>query len=360
MYKVLILANNDIGLYNFRKELIEELIAQKNRVYLSLPDGPKIQALVTMGAEFIDTPVNRRGINPITDIKLLIKYFQIIKMVKPDYIFSYTIKPNIYGGISSRIKKVPLLATITGLGTVFQKDGLLKDFIIFLYRQALKSARSVLFENVSNLNTFVENSIITSKQAVLLNGAGVNIEQFNFDQLPKQNGVSFIFLGRIMKEKGVDELFAVAQRIVREYPDTQFHVLGYYEENYKDTVEKLHEQGVINFHGMQEDVKPYIQASHCCILPSYHEGMSNTLLEAASMGRPLITSNINGCKEAVIDGESGYLCNVRDGEDLYLKVKQFIELPYEKKAQMGVISRKHIENNFNRERVVEKVISLLD
>ncbi len=357
--KILILANNDVGLYNFRKELIYELLKSGHKVYISLPKGDKVKPLVNAGCEFIDTPIDRRGLNPATDLKLFLKYLKTIRQLKPDYVLTYTIKPNIYGGMACRFSKIKFLSTITGLGTAFQGGGLLRRVITTLYRTSMRGARAVLFENVANMSVFLDNKIISKDQAVLLNGAGVNLEDFKLTEMKDDGTVRFLFMGRVMKEKGIDELFYAAESLKNEYTNLEFDILGFFEDNYQAQVEALSQKGIINYHGFQSDVKRFIEKSHCVILPSYHEGMSNTLLEAASMGRPLITSEINGCKEAVIDNESGYLCRVKDKEDLLKKMKIFVDLPFERKVQMGIKAREHIESKFDRARVIEKVINLL-
>ena len=352
--KILILANMDVGLYKFRKELIQELLNQGNEVYISLPNGELISKLEDMGCHFLDTDVDRRGINPKTDFKLLNQYRKIVKKIRPDLVITYTIKPNIYGGMICRWMKIPYATNITGLGTAFQSDGLLKKIVVFLYGIALKKAKVVFFENIQNKQTIIKHKIIKEHQACLLNGAGVNLEEYEFCEYPDTDEIRFLFIGRIMKEKGVDELFEVAERIRKENSNVFFDIVGPMEDDYKGRVETLSDNGVINYYGYQEDVKPFIQRCHCFVLPSYHEGMANTLLEAAAMGRPLITSDIHGCKEAVLVGVSGYLVQKGNSEDLYRKMKQFIQLSFEEKEKMGQESRKHMETVFDKKKVVEE------
>ena len=353
MKKILILANNDVGLYKFRKELIQALIEQGDKVYISLPYGKLVEPLKEMGCEFIDTPVDRRGINPITDFKLLLAYKKIVKKVEPDLILTYTIKPNIYGGLISRLKKVPYIVNITGLGTAFQGNGILKKVIVALYKVALGRVKNVLFENEGNKQVFIDNHIIKEETAVVMNGAGVNLEEYPFTPMPQEGPIRFLFIGRVMKEKGVDELFEAAKKIKKEYDNVEFDIVGPFEDDYEETVKKLQQEGIINYYGYQEDVRPFIAKCHCFVLPSYHEGMANTLLEAAAMGRPLITSNIHGCKEAVRD--NGYLCEVRDGRELYRKIIDFIDLTDKQKINMSKISRKVVEHKFDKKIIVRKV-----
>lgn len=356
MKKILILANNDVGLYKFRKELIEELL-KENEVYISLPNDTLVPLLIDKGCKFIDTYVDRRGINPITDLKLLLNYVSIIRKVKPDLVITYTIKPNLYGGIVSRFLNVPYAMNITGLGTAFQKENFIKKLVCFLYKIASKKAKVVFFENKENKEVFISNKLIKKEQAYQLNGAGVNLEEYPFTSYPDKEETRFLFIGRVMKEKGIDELFEVASKIKEEYSNVFFDIVGPMEDNYKDVLDDLSNREIIEYHGFQSDVKPFIEKSHCYVLPSYHEGMANTLLECASMGRPLITSNIHGCKEAI--NNNGFVCNVQDREDLYLKIKEFIDLSYEDKKQLGINSRKYIEEVFDKKKVVEETIRRL-
>lgn len=185
-----------------------------------------------------------------------------------------------------------------------------------------------------------------------MNGAGVNLQEYIYEEMPTYESIRFLFIGRVMKEKGIDELFAVARRIKKEYANVEFHIVGPFEDDYKEVVEVLEKENVIQYFGFQEDVKPFIKNVHCFVLPSYHEGMANTLLECAAMGRPLITSDIHGCKEAVRD--NGILVKVMDEEDLYRGVMEFIQLPEEEKQKMAVASRKLMEEVFDKDKVVEK------
>lgn len=354
MKKILILANNDVGLYKFRKELITTLL-KDSEVYISLPDGMLVQYLIDMGCHFIDTPVDRRGINPFTDLRLLKKYYSLIKEIKPDMVITYTVKPNVYGGLMARLLHVKYAINITGLGTAFENEGFVKKLVCFLYRLSCKKAHVVFFENEENQNIFIKNKLIQKKQAYLLNGAGVNLNEYAFTPYPiDTDTIRFLFIGRIMKEKGVDELFAVARAIKQQYQNVEFDIVGPMEDNYKEMIQELVDDKIINFYGYQKDVKPFIERCHCFVLPSYHEGMANTLLEAAAMGRPLITSDIHGCKEAV--HKNGYLCQVKDQEDLYRKMKQFLELDNEDKKQMGMESRGHMEDVFDKEKVVNQTM----
>jgi len=360
MSKILILANSSIGLYKFRKELIQELIKNGNAIYISSPGGEFIKQLVNIGCIFIETFIDRRGKNINKDIKLILHYYKIIKRVEPDKIITYTIKPNIYGGIVARIKKKQYYVNVTGLGTAFQGHGMIKKFISIIYKSALYKATKVFFENAEIKQIFVDNYIVSDDKCIVLNGAGVNLETYGYaDYPPEENPISFLFIGRLMKEKGIEELFEVAKKIKSQYSDIIFDVVGPFEDDYKKEVEKLVVDKIIIYRGYKSDVRYNIEKCNCFVLPSYHEGMANTLLESASMGRPLITSNISGCKETVIEGITGLLINVKDAESLYKAINKFIKLPYNKKKQMGIYSRKHMVEKFDRKIIVKKTISVI-
>ena len=359
--KILILANNDVGLYKFRKELIQELIRQGNRVIVSVPDGELIPDIRKLGVKVILTDVDRRGINPLTDMKLLMSYFRMEVTLKPDLVITYTIKPNVYGGLVSRILRIPYAENITGLGTTFQTDNLIKKLVCFLYKISSKHANVVFFENEGNKQTFLDNHLIREEQACRLNGAGVNLEEYPYTEYPDENEpIRFLFIGRVMKEKGVDELFEAARRIKKEYPDVLFDIVGPMEDEYDSVLKKLEEDGIITYDGYQKDVRPFIARCHCFVLPSWHEGMANTLLEAGAMGRPLITSRIHGCMEAVEDGVSGYLCEKENVEELDYTIRKFINLCFKKKCLLGEESRKYIESQFNKFSIVDETICYLE
>lgn len=360
MSKLLILANHYNTLRIFRRELIKKLAELGHEVIISIPpdEQKEIDLLESYGSKVILTDMERRGMNPLKDISLLKSYKKLIKEINPDKVITYTIKPNIYGSIACKSCKVPHYCNVTGLGSAFMADGgLMRKLVSVMYKFSMNKAEKIFFENVGNRDTLVNGKIVRPEQTVVMAGAGVNVDEFAFAEYPEDDGaVHFLNVGRIMKEKGMDELFYAIKKIKKEYPSATFDFIGWYEDNYKETVEQLQSEGLIEFHGFQSDVTPFIKKAHCIIHPSYHEGMSNTLLESCSMGRPIITSNIHGCLESVNEGKNGFLCNVKDGEDLYKKIKDFIVLPYEKRKSMGEYAREFVKKNFNKTDVVNKTI----
>ena len=325
MKKVLIVSNHSFMLWRFRRDLIAALQAQGNEIAISVPFGDHIEDFRSMGCKMIDTPVDRRGINPVTDLKLLAVYRKLLKDERPDMVITYSIKPNVYAGYLCRCMGIPYCVNVQGLGTAFQKSGL-AQLVTVMYRTALKRARVVFFENEGNARLFRELNITPASQQRVLHGAGINLAQYPPHPYLHKQPVHFLYLGRLMKEKGMDELFRAVQLLRRDGEDFVLDLVGFYEDAYKEQVEELAKQGVAVFHGFQQDPRPYYVQTDCVVLPSYHEGMSNVLLEGAATGRPLITSDIPGCREAVEPDVSGILCTARDSDSLYRAMKAFLSL----------------------------------
>lgn len=356
--KILILTNNDLGLYRFRKDLIKAL-QEKHRVYISLPYGKHVDLLREMGCRFINTPIDRRGLNPLTDMKLIARYRKNIKKLRPDLVITYTIKPNIYGGMICRLYKIPVAVNVTGLGTIFEHEGMLQSIVSAMYRFALNKARVVLVENSSIKEILIAKKIAPERTIHILNGAGVNLQDFSYAPYPDNETFSFLFVGRIMREKGIEELFEAVRRLNRDGLKCILHLVGLLEEDYGTEIQEGCEEGWLCNHGLQENVYPFIEAADCMVLPSWHEGMANTNLEGASVGRPVITSNIPGCREAVLDGVSGYICEKRAPDSLYDAMRRMWMLDRDERERMGLEGRRYMEKVFDKKRVVEKTISLL-
>lgn len=359
--KILVLANFGMGLYNFRKELLEELIKQKHEVYVSLPDDDEyVTKLTNIGCKFIETSVSRRGTNPLTDLKLLLNYRKIVKNVKPDMVLTYTIKPNIYGGLVCRISKIPYIANITGLGTAVENSGLLQKVTLFLYRFSLSKARCVFFQNRENQEFMTKRKVIKGGYKILP-GSGVNLNHYELIDYPSDEYINFLFISRIMKEKGIDQYLEAASYITEKYSNTVFHIVGFCESEYEDQLIEMQAKGIVKFHGKQSDVREFYKISHCTIHPSYYpEGMSNVLLETAACGRPIITTNRSGCREVVDVGVNGYIVEQKSSKDLIEKIEKFINLDYESKKQMGIRGRYKVEEEFDRQIVTDTYLSVIN
>lgn len=353
MKKIVILSNHHAYTYNFRKEIIQKLIDENYKVYVVLPYGEKVEILKDMGCEYIDLPLERRGMNPITDFRLLMGYYKIVKKIKPDAVLSYTVKPNIYGGIVCRLNDIPFFPNITGLGTAVENEGFIQKIIVKLYRVAYKNVACVFFQNHENKEFFLKKGFELNKYKVIP-GSGVNTEFFSLLPYPSGETIEFMFISRIMTEKGIDQYLEAAEIIRYKYPHTRFHVLGFCEDEYEEKLYKLQEKGIIKYHGMQSDVRQFHKISHCTIHPTYYpEGMSNVLLESAACGRPIITTNRSGCREIVNDGINGYVVKQENSQDLIEKIEKFLALNHEVKKQMGLAGRAKVESEFDRQIVVD-------
>ena len=358
MKKVLIVINFDEGLYNFRKELLEALLKEGYEVHIAVPDGEYIGRLEKMGCKFHPTPLRRRGTNPIQELSLIRRYNRILCKVRPDVVFTYTIKPNIYMGLLCGGKRIPYITTITGLGTAVEGKGPLQRLTVTLYKAALRRAAVVFFQNQANEHIFRKRGIAPGRHK-MLPGSGVNLEHFAYQEFPEGSSPCFLFISRIMKEKGIEEYLDAAQEIRKRHPDTRFRILGFLEEDYtgKERFERLQRDGVIEFMGSVEDVIPYIRDSQCTIHPSwYPEGMSNVCLESAACGRAVITTDRPGCRETIRDHKSGFLIREQDSGDLICKVEQFLALSPKERKELGIQGRRYMEKQFDRKIVVEKYL----
>ncbi len=356
--KIIIIANDPGGLYNFRRELISTL-KNKYEVIVITPVGELIQELSKLGVKIIQVPIDRRGKNLFRDLKLIIRYFCILRREHPNYVITYTIKPNLYGGLLCRFLKIPYAANITGLGSVFQTDGIFRKIINNFYKVSLKKSKAVFFENEENMNLFIKQRLVKKNQTHLLMGAGVNLQHFQLLAYPSGNIFKFLFVGRIMREKGIEELLEATRKLVNGDVKIELHILGYMEENYSNLIYKYQEEGWLFYHGVVKDVRPYIKNTHCFVLPSWHEGMANTNLECAASGRPLITTNIPGCREAVIENKTGLLCKPRDPESLYNAMYKMINIPENDRKYMGELGRKHMKDVFDKRKIIDETITLL-
>ena len=360
MKRIMIITNTSNGLYMFRKELLVKLMAKYEIVVLTSDTG-RVQDLKELGIEMVVSDIDRRGISVLKDLKLMLGYFKHIKKEKPELVITYTIKPNIYGSLACEMLGIPYAVNITGLGTAFQKKGALRALVIMMYKVSLRKAKVVFFENCGNMRIFLNERIIQKEQACLLDGAGVNLEKFPYIDYPSDSEpVRFLFIGRVMREKGVNELFRAMRMLRKNGMNCTLDVLGGYEENYESIIHRFEKEGWLNYHGFQDDVRPFIANCHCFVLPSWHEGMANTNLECAASGRPVITSCIPGCKEAVINNISGLLCMPKNHKDLYIKMKRMTTFTNEQRKEMGVWGRYHMHNSFNKDNVVKKTICYLE
>lgn len=351
---VLFLVNHDVVIYNFRLELVERLIADGHEVHISSPYGERIDDLINLGAIYHEIKIARHGTNPITDGFLILNYIKLLKQVKPDIVFSYTIKPNIYGGIACRFMNVPQVANVTGLGTAVENPGLTQKITLALYRFAFKNIQRIFFQNTENRQFFIDHNLFTVKHG-LLPGSGVNLERFFPLPYPDETeGIHFVFISRIMREKGIEQYLDAAKYFKEGHPNLHFHICGFCESEYQGKLEEYAKNGTVIYHGMVRNVREILAKTHCTIHPSFYpEGISNVLLESCACARPIITTDRSGCREVVDEGVNGFVVKQRDSEDLVQKIEKFLTLTHEQKMQMGLAGREKVEREFNRQIVVD-------
>lgn len=310
-----------------------------------------------MGCKVINISIERNKKNVFSDIKLFDKYKEILKNEKPEVVLSYNIKPNIYGGMACAKYNIKFMPNITGLGTALEYPGVIQKITIILNKIGLRKANTVYFQNVENKKFFEDNRILNkSTKKVLLPGSGVDLEKHKLLEYPDGKNIKFLYISRIMKDKGIDIFLESAKKIREKYFNVEFHICGYCDdEKYSEILDDYTKKGIIVYHGEQKNIIPYFEISHCIVHPSYYpEGMSNVLLESAAHGRPIITTDRSGCRETVNNGETGFIVPIKNTEKVIEAIEKIINMTNEQRKIMGLKGRKKIEKEFDRKLVVEK------
>ncbi len=368
---VALLTNNDDDIYCFRKELIEEIINSGYEMLISCPDGEKFELMKHVEYRYDDPVIDRRGTNIVADFKLLIHYFRLFVKNKPSVVLTYTAKPNVYAGLAAYVLGIPVISNVTGFGSVLNEGGLKQKLIMSLFKFSFRRSACVMFQNSTNMKLAEESGMVKGEHR-LIPGSGVNTDRYPLQPYPDggdgKSGekVVFNYIGRILHDKGVDDYIEAAKRIKADYPNTEFNMLGFIEPtemHYEKLLKELEEKDIVKYKGSQKDIKPFVTASHATIHPStYGEGMSNVLLESASSGRPIISTDNPGCQETFIDGETGFIYHGGDVDALCSQIEKFLSLPNEERKSMGEKGREYIKANFSRKIVVnaylEKIKSL--
>lgn len=363
--KVLIMAGYTPSLVNFRGDLIKDIVQRGHEVIAAGPETGYEQEIAELGARFVHLQFERTGTNPFKDIALISRIRKLIKAEKPDIVFSYTIKPIIYGSIAARLAGVKkIFSMVTGLGSVFTASGAKGVFIRsiskVLYYIAFTCCDHVFFQNPDDINEFVKIGLIREEKCALVNGSGVNLDKFHPTPLPEEP--VFLMICRIIKDKGVIEFLEAARRVKKKYPNARFQLLGPFDVNpsalkYED-IKPYVEDGSIEYLGKTKDVRPYIANCFTYVLPSYREGTPRSVLEAMAMARPVITTNTPGCRETVIDGLNGFLIPVKNVDALAEKMAWMIE-NRQQAAQMAQESLRICQEKYDVRKVNGYIIEVL-
>lgn len=351
MKKILFLANLDTMIYNVRLELVKALISKGHKVLFACPFGDRTEEMISMGCKHVNVEMSRHGTNPFKEIKILKAYKKIIKEEKPDVVLTYSIKPNVYGGMACKSLKIPYIANVTGLGDSIENGGLMSKIMLFLYKKGIKKAKKVFFQNAENQEFFVKKKIVRGNYE-LLPGSGVNLENFSYLEYPNDKEVRFLYAGRITKDKGVEELAKAVEYITTKYENVYFDIVGGLDKG----LNPFTASNKCVLHGHQREIKKYLEKAHAVILPSYHEGMANVLLEGSACGRPILATVVSGCKETFNEGITGFGFEPKSVDSLILAIEKFLELSFEEKVAMGKEGRKKMEKEFDRNIVVSKYL----
>lgn len=356
--RIVITSITDNGVHRCNKEFIQELLEQKHEVIVIAPNKDKNRLIEKMGCKYINVSIEPHGTNPIKEMKMIKQYIKLYKTIKPDLVIAYTIKPNIYSGIACRKLKIDYISSINGIGDSLFNKSIVQKIVIKLLRIALKNAKKVFFQNKYNVDFFVKNKIVNYELSEVVPGSGINLTEHTFEEYPNPNdSINIIYIGRVTRDKGARELIDGINEICKSY-QTRFIIVGKCDELYKDDLDNLVNKKYVTYLGMvqPDEIHELIKKSYAVILPSYHEGISNALLEGGACGRPLLTTYAEGCIETFEDNVTGIGFNPKSTESLIAAVNKFLNLDYESKKMMGKLSRKKIEQEFDRRIVVDAFI----
>ncbi len=372
--KVLIALNSAWNLLNFRANLIKALVSEGHEVVLAAPSDEHVPALQALGARFVNLPIRSHGINPFVDFFLFGRFVTLLSRERPDVMLAYTAKPNVYGSLAAHVLGIAVVNNIAGLGSVIIRDGFLAKVLKQLYRLALARSKCVFFQNSDDLNLFLTLGLVKQEQTRLLPGSGVDLSHFTPQALPSVLGEKklrsdknfiFLFVARLLKDKGLFEYIEAAKIIKKKYPAVDFEILGQMDSSNPNSVTESQlslwcDEGLIKYLGVASDVRKHISKSDCIVLPSYREGTPRALLEAAAMSRPLIATDVPGCRDVILHGINGYLCQAFNSQDLALKMEQILKLAPQELINMGLAARKHVEKNYDEKIVIRAYQKLLN
>ena len=355
--KIVFFSNSSWSIYNFRRNLIKRLIESGKSIYVLCPKDKQTKKLIRLGCKFVDINIQNNNINPIYDFILLKNLMSILSEIKPDYILNFTIKPLIYGTFIAGFLKIKSISMITGLGTVFIKKNFITLIVIFLYRIAFTKAYRVIFQNKDDRRKFINLKIVKPIKCILSPGSGVDLDHFKYEKNYFTSKTNFLLSGRLLKEKGVYEFIEAVKKVNLETTKCKFKIVGSIDEKNPSSIKKSLIKNFMrdknnSFENFSEDIRKFIVWSNCVILPSYREGTPRGLLEAMSMGRPIITTNAVGCKEVIVNNKNGFKTKIKDISSLYLAIKKFHNLSLSDKIKMSKYSRKFVSNKFDEKRVI--------
>lgn len=355
--KIAFVANTCWNIYNFRKGLVHHFLSKGDKVIVLAPWDEYAEKIVEWGVKWIDIPLQGTGANPMRDMSYFLKLQKIFKSEKPEIALSYTIKANIYSSLAGKFTGVPVICNVSGLGTVFLVEGLIGKIALRLYKVAFRSATYVFFQNQDDRELFTNQVNISEERIGILPGSGIDLKKFLPTTIPDNESIEFLMVSRVIIEKGVRE-FAEAASHFKEEKNVKFTLIGKFDPDHSRSIPQSElnhwiEEGIIDYKEHSDEIVDLIAKSDALVLPSYREGTSRTLLEGAAMGRPLLASNVPGCKEVVRDGYNGFLFEVQNSKSLIDKIRLFLSLNKQERKQLAANSRKLVEESFDENIVID-------
>lgn len=368
MKKITLVYNTTVYVYKFRINLIREIEKLGYEIVVLSPKDEYVEKLQELGIKHHHINMSQYGLNPIKELKTMYEIYKAFKRYKPAYSLHYTIKPNIFGTIVAGFLNIKVINNIAGAGKAFSNDGLFQKFIQFIYKIGLKKSQKVFFQNYDDMNLFLDNNIVKKEVSYRIPGSGVDLLKYKFIPLVNTEFTSFLFIGRLLKEKGIIYFLEAANNVIETGCKAKFYIVGEHEKDNSNYIEAnllddYLKSEDIYYHGTvsPDEMPRIIGDSSCVVLPSYYrEGVPRSLLESASMGKPIITTDNVGCKEVVDEQKNGYKCEIKNFECLANKMKQFINLPFEEKVRMSEYSRNKMENEFAEKIVLNAYIKELN
>jgi len=359
--RIVITLNTSWNIYNFRMNFIETLLEQGHEVHTVAPADDFTHRLTAAGCIHHNVRLDSRGANPIKDLGLIIEFFFIYRRIRPDMILHYTIKPNIYGTLAAAMLRIPVINNVCGLGTVFLKNGIVSRIALNLYKWSFRSPRKVFFQNPEDHRLFLDLGLVPAEIADLIPGSGVDLNHFYPSPYKRNNKFTFLMISRLISDKGVYEFIEAAKKLKQQGIDARFQILGPKDPLHRrgiklKTIDDWVRSGLVEYLGTTEDVRQFIHKADCVVLPSYREGVPRTLLEAASSGRPIVATNVPGCRQVVEHNYNGLLCRMKDADDLADKMRQVATLDEQGLRRMGANGRKKMEQEFSEVVVIDKYV----
>ncbi len=350
---------------NFRVGLITRLQDAGYRVVAIAPDDRHRAALTALGVDFHPIAIASKSLSPLGDLRLLARYYALFGRIRPDVFLGYTIKPNIYGSLAAWARGVPVLNNVSGLGTAFVREGWLMRLVSTMYRAALRHSHTVFFQNAEDRALFVDRGLVQPAQAELLAGSGIDLTRFQPVMAAQHDAPVFLLVGRLLRDKGVIEFVEAARLLRGDHPGVRFQLLGFLDVDNATAITRAEvadwsAAGLIEYLGDTDDVRPYVAAADCIVLPSYREGLPRSLLEAGAMAKPSIATDVPGCRTVIRPGMNGLLCEARSGDDLARAMRDFIALSPAERAAMGERARAIVETEYDERVVIERIVAAVD